>query len=429
MNCTPLEWRPDVGEHISRHHFRETIVTLGVILRSRLGLGGRSVVEVMKAINEVFDNPFDKIPCANTIGNWSLKCGLDTLEENAGSLSDTDYCLIIDESMMIGSNKLALVIAAPAEHGGAPLRHGNVFTIGIATAESFDSKKIDALIKSVSEKVGHPPKYVITDNASIMKKGVSMAGVSHHCDISHSLGMLLERAYKNEQDFIQYTKLLADAQFKNNMKQVAYIMPPKQRTIARFINLAKWVDWSSRIMNVYHILGQEEKKALDFVRSNSSLVDELSEVMACVGFIEKECKNNGLSKETVRKSLKHIRTTIMMGSERMRELAKEVERYLQKEVEWMNDGDVHHNSSDIIESTFGILKARKSPNKLYGVTPLVLHIPLYQAIADKEGAQSYDFKKHLENKKMKDIQKWRKENLPENLVGKRIRILNLQNAS
>ena len=407
MNCAPLEWRPDAGEPISRHHFREKIVTLGVILRSRLGLGGRSVVEVMKAVNEVFGNPFDKIPCANTIGNWSLKCGLDTLEENAGSLSDTDYCLIIDESMMIGSNKLALAIAAPAEHGGAPLRHGNVSTIGIATAESFDSKKIDALIKSVSEKVGHPPKYVITDNASIMKKGVSLAGVSHHCDISHSLGMLLERAYKNEQDFIQYTKLLADAQFKNNMKQVAYIMPPKQRTIARFINLAKWVDWSSRIMNVYHILGQEEKKALDFVRSNSSLVDELSEVMACVGFIEKECKNNGL----------------------MRELAKEVERYLQKEVEWMNDGDIHHNSSDIIESTFGILKARKSPNKLYGVTPLVLHIPLYQAIADKEGAQSYDFKKHLENKKMKDIQKWRKENLPENLVGKRIRILNLQNAS
>ena len=95
----------------------------------------------------------------------------------------------------------------------------------------------------------------------------------------------------------------------------------------------------------------------------------------------------------------------------------------------MNDGDIHHNSSDIIESTFGILKARKSPNKLYGVTPLVLHIPLYQAIADKEGAQSYDFKKHLENKKMKDIQKWRKENLPENLVGKRIRILNLEYAS
>ena len=77
MNCAPFEWRPDAGEHISRHHFREKIVTLGVILRSRLSIGGRSVVEVMKAVNEVFGNPFDKIPCANTIGNWSLKCGLD----------------------------------------------------------------------------------------------------------------------------------------------------------------------------------------------------------------------------------------------------------------------------------------------------------------------------------------------------------------
>lgn len=40
-------------------------------------------------------------------------------------------------------------------------------------------------------------------------------------------------------------------------------------------------------------------------------------------------------------------------------------------------------SSDIIESTFGIYKSKKSPNKLYGVTSFVLTIPLYPKVSNE----------------------------------------------
>ena len=37
---------------------------------------------------------------------------------------------------------------------------------------------------------------------------------------------------------------------------------------------------------------------------------------------------------------------------------------------------IRNISSDIIESDFGILKSKVSPNKLYGFTPMILMLPL-----------------------------------------------------
>ena len=76
----------------------------------------------------------------------------------------------------------------------------------------------------------------------------------------------------------------------------------------------------------------------------------------------------------------------------------------------------HNNSSDIIESIFGRYKARKSTNKLNGVTPYVLFIPIYARLINKEQAPKFDFKIALEEKRIGDIETWAKKNLTPNLV-------------
>ena len=76
----------------------------------------------------------------------------------------------------------------------------------------------------------------------------------------------------------------------------------------------------------------------------------------------------------------------------------------------------HNNSSDIIESLFGKYKARKSPNKLYGITSHVLFMPIYTALRDKKQARSFNFKAALEEKRIGHIDFWAKENLSPNLV-------------
>ena len=177
------------------------------------------------------------------------KCGLKVYEESGDSLQDTKYAQIVDESMMIGSEKLLLTLGVPAEHKGRPLNCNDVNILDIAVADSWNGEAVGTQLKTASEKVGHNPLYVISD-ASIMKKGIRCAGLSHQSDISHSLGMFLERMYKNAPDFKNYIKSMTEPKFKYNMKKIAYLLPPKQRTIARFLNLSQWVKWSSKMLDV-----------------------------------------------------------------------------------------------------------------------------------------------------------------------------------
>jgi DNA gyrase/topoisomerase IV subunit A len=384
-------------EPVKRHEYSELIVRLSTLLYTRINCGFRQVVKILEVINETFDGLLGKIPSRNTIENWVKKCGLKVYEGAGESLQDTNYAEVVDESMMIGSEKLLLTIGVPAKHQGRPLNCTDVNMLDIAIANSWNGEKIGEHLVKAGEKVGHDPLYVISDNASIMNKGVRCAEMSHQHDISHSLGMYLERTYKNENDFKNYIKLMSESKVKHNMKEIAYLLPPTQRTISRFINLSGWVKWSSKMLDIYHTLKADEKKTFSFIPANASLIDELSDVVKCVGRIEYVCKHKGLSKKTVYECQNIIRTHLLCGNSRTVKLGECLIDFFRKEIKLIGTKvTAHNNSSDIIESLFGKYKARKSPNKLYGITSHVLFMPIYTALRDKKQARSFNFKAALE---------------------------------
>lgn len=99
--------------------------------------------------------------------------------------------------------------------------------------------------------------------------------------------------------------------------------------------------------------------------------------------------------------------------------------YFRRQAAILKDSrQIHNISSDIIESEFGILKAKVSPNKLHGFTPMVLMLPLYPKIAVYSDAEKQNFKVRLANFKLKDIDLWAKENLSPNRVALRSKTLN-----
>lgn len=390
---------------------------MSTLLYTRVNCGLRPVVEILKVINETFNDFLGPIPCYNTIENWVKKCGLKVYETAGESLQGIDYAEVVDESMMIGSEKLLLTLGVPAEHQGRPLNYADVNILDVAVADSWNGENIGAQLRKSGKKVGHNPLYVISDNASVMNKGVRCAKMIHQHDISHSLGMFLERTYKNKSDFNDYVKLMTESKFKYNMKKIAYLLPPKQRTISRFINLSGWVKWSFKMLDIYHTLNEDEQNVFSFIPANASLIDELSDVLKCVERIEYVCKHKGLSKKTVCECQKVIHTHLLCGNSRMINLGECIIGFLRKEVISIGKSVTsHNNSSDIIESIFGKYKDRKSPNKLYGVTPYILFLPIYTRLTDKTKAKNFNFKEALEDKRIRQIDTWAKKNLSPNLV-------------
>ncbi|GAB1416998.1 hypothetical protein MASR2M117_24040 [Paludibacter sp.] len=213
------------------------------------------------------------------------------------------------------------------------------------------------------------------------------------------------------------------------MKKIAYLLPPKQRTIARFMNMNDWVIWSMKILERYSDLSEEEKRVFSFIPENASLIEELFEVQKCIMAIEKICKEDGFSVDTARQCQLKIRKHLFRGNERMISLGGLLHNFLTQEVKVITTGGaVHNNSSDIIESIFGKYKARKSPNKLNGITSFVLFIPLQTTLSQIKIKKQYNFKMALENIRMKDIKLWGNKNLTPNLNQLRInKLKNIEN--
>ena len=63
------------------------------------------------------------------------------------------------------------------------------------------------------------------------------------------------------------------------------------------------------------------------------------------------------------------------------------------------------------------------PNKLYGITPFALMIPLYPKVVNESVTKTFNFKERLVNVKLKDIDAWTTEHLSKNWVTERTKTL------
>lgn len=204
-----------------------------------------------------------------TIGYWTQELGLSVYKESCSLFKDKRYALIVDESMMIGSEKLLLTLAMPAINTGSAITEKDITIVDISIAKSWNGTSIKNVLEKVADKIGHKPEYVISDNGFTVCKAVRDAGYAHHSDISHTLGMFLERVYKKEADFQELSNNVQLARFKYNMQDVAYVQPPSQRSIARFMNMSKWIDWISRMQYLYHTLRDDIKSIYAFIPHNA----------------------------------------------------------------------------------------------------------------------------------------------------------------
>lgn len=245
------------------------MVALSVAFYARLSVGSRQIVEIFNILNEFMGNVFGKVPAYTTIGYWTQELGLSVYKESCSLFKDKRYALIVDESMMIGGEKLLLTLAMPAINAGSAITEKDITIVDISIAKSQNGTSIKNVLEKVADKIGHKPEYVISDNGFTVCKAVRDAGYAHHSDISHTLGMFLERVYKKEADFQELSNNVQLARFKYNMQDVAYVQPPSQRSIARFMNMSKWIDWISRMQYLYHTLRDDIKSIYAFIPHNA----------------------------------------------------------------------------------------------------------------------------------------------------------------
>lgn len=384
----------------------------------------RAAERSMEVVNFVFPFLGLNIPSHVTIREWVLKAGLDTYRKRCLNLSvEEAYAVVLDESITIAEHKILLGLKIPAQHPGKPIEHSDVEVIDMHVAPSHNSKAVKDAIDRIEDKAGHSPEYAVTDNGTSLAKGLREAGVAGHRDISHTFGTFLKSVYDRDEQYVSLTKAMGNARHFA-LTDVDYLMPCNMRALARYMNVFNWIHWASDMMRADSKLTPKERKMYSFVWEHGSLVEELEEVAECYEKVMKLCKSEGLSLRTAEDCRTIINRSLMGRGERLTRLAEKLLGYFRKESGLLKTAEESHNvSSDIIESSFGYFKDRKSDNRMHGVTGLVLILPLHTKIGSLEAARNFDFKACLENTHIYDVRSWERENLPENLATKRARIL------
>ena len=400
------------------------MIMLCVMIYAGTSCGLRSVIKILSIHEKVLGDPFGKVPCYNTVANWVRKLGLSVYEEDAPK--GRKYAHIIDESIMINKEKLLLVLGVPAEHTGKPLNHEDVTVLGMQIGECFRRNDVKEAIEEASEKTGGSPEYGISDGAHNLVGGFKDAGIDHHLDISHTLGNCMKHVYGKDPEFMELTEKLGKVRLQYHLTDKAWLLPPNMRAMARFMNLREWVSWARKMLGCLDSLDDGLKDAYSFLSHYRELIEELGVCIDSVTYLEKLCKCEGFGLRTNALCQRHIIVSLVGNASNRRAcVGLEMLDYFRGQAALLNDRrKVHNISSDIIESEFGILKAKVSPNKLYGFTPMVLILPLYPKISGYSDAKKQDFKERLANVKLKDIDLWAKENLSPNRVALRSKTLN-----
>lgn len=230
--------------------------------------------------------------------------------------------------------------------------------------------------------------------------------------------------YNTVENWMKKLWLFVEVRLQYHLTDKAFLLPPNMRTIARFMNMSSWVDWGQHMLHAYSILPKEKQEAYSFVPENKNLLDELAVAVDAVRHVEEICKTKGFNIATCNEC-KHyiIRNVIGNVNNRRAMLGIRMLDYFKKEEALLVDDVQNDNiSSDIIESDYGIFKSKKSPNKLYGITPFVLLIPLYPKLVNKSVTDTFNFKERLVNVKLKDLDSWATKNMSTNWVTERTKI-------
>ena len=388
-----------------------------------VGSSPRKAAKSLEVFNFMFHGILGDSPCHTTIRTWLAKMGLDAIKHKKDRTLDEAYAIIMDASITVGDQQMLLALKVPADHTGKALTHADEEVVGMAVSENWPAAKVKEFCEEIAQEQGHKPEYYITDNGKNLSKAIKMLELPHHRDISHTLAVFLKQVYEKDGEFVTFKDLVANTKHLA-LTKFAYLMPPKQRSIARFMNLYPIADWAKKVLQNYPRMTEEEKYYFSFVPRNASLVEELDEVMSTYTDIMKMCKQEGFSARTVAKCKRVLNQRMLDGNERMRQLHGLIISYLDTESALLTAEHSNHNvSSDIIESDFGIFKDSMPSNKTSGFTESILYIPLRPKACNLEDAAKIDIKTIMERRTVKEVKQWKKEHLKTNPMSKRRNLL------
>lgn len=355
-------------------------------------------------------------PSFSTAMLWVKKIGYSQLERPKEKADD--WIIIVDESIGVGQEKVLVVLGIRRSRidFSRPLMLQDMVPVLVKSKERWNGEDIAHELEKVKQMLGSVI-YAVTDACSPLKCGLRKAGIEHIYDITHAIAISLEKIYKNDREFKEYATMAAQMRLRLCCSRWAHLIPPNQRTKARFLNIDTVSKWGVKALRA---LGRDEmdvdeRAQLEWVREKADFIEEMDKLMGVVEEISILLKNNGLSKKTKQKCITILKKC---KTGRLKQFRIHMLNYLEENIKQISRrSEKILCCSDIVETTFGKYKNELGKNPMSGITDLALIIPAFTFKLTEEEVNAA-----IDNCRVKDINEWKKKNLCNTLMAKRNKV-------
>jgi hypothetical protein len=239
------------------HRYSLLVMQLTLHMYLSAGLGSRGVPRVLRLLEPWF--PVG-VPAYTTVLNWVYRCGLAILQRPPPRRED--WIFVADHTLGLGASKCLVILGIPAsqlaETGYSP-PHQAMQVLAVAVTTHSTGAWVATVLREVAQRTGVPVQ-IVADRGSDLHKGIALFQQEQapNCvetyDISHRIATLFKAELSPDD---RWTTFLAHARATRasfQQTELAFLLPPRQRTKARFMHVDTHVAWARNVL-AYHDRG------------------------------------------------------------------------------------------------------------------------------------------------------------------------------
>lgn len=208
------------------------------------------------------------VPSFSTIRMWLIRVGHYALTRPLDKTKS--WLWLIDHTIQIGSQKILVILGCPIDDvpfGQRALQLSDLQLVALVPMEKSNGAAVERELENAAQRTG-VPRQIASDQGSDLLKGIAdyveyRPGTVHVPDAAHYGANLLEHAWDGQPCWQQFVKELQNTSSKLRQTKSAYLLAPRMRAKARFMNVATQLQFAGRVLK--HLDGNAPRaKAVEY---------------------------------------------------------------------------------------------------------------------------------------------------------------------
>jgi hypothetical protein len=354
-----------------------------LVLAARTSLRGAE--RVCGIVAEFFGVAWET-PHHTTARTWLLRIGLYQLTRPKEQADD--WVWLVDHTVQIGQEKCLVVLGVRLSElppSGECLRLQHLTPLAVLPVTHSDQHVVHEQLEQTVATTG-VPRAILGDHGGDLQAGVRRFCDEHPVtsnlyDVAHKAATRLKSRLEGDERWAKFCTGASQTKFQTQQTEWAFLVPPAQRSKARYMNLEPLLNWATRTLRVLdeqpaatlrHGTPERLEEKFGWLREYRAALTEWSEWQTLTSSTVDEVRRYGYAADSAARVARRLEPAVSTPSGQA--LRDELVAFVTAESAAARPGERLPGSSEILESALGQLKSLEGDHQKGGFTGLLLSL-------------------------------------------------------